>query len=91
MLFWVSTIKTYNEKNKTYIEITSVVVDYTYGDEWLEAIIVECTVDEQTYRKQSNSYSNMSKSKWPQVKVKYNPNDQMMQYGLTIVQILCYH
>lgn len=75
LLFSVSTIKNYNQKNKTYTETTSVVVDYAYDDEGLEAIIVEYTVDGKAYRKQSNSYSNMPKSKGTQVKVKYNPND----------------
>lgn len=75
LLFSVSTIKNYNQKNKTYTETTSVVVDYAYDDEGLEAIIVEYTVDGKSYRKQSNSYSNMPKSKGTQVKVKYNPDD----------------
>lgn len=75
LLFSVSTIKNYNQKNKTYTETTSVVVDYAYDDEGLEAIIVEYTVNGKAYRKQSNSYSNMPKSKGTQVKVKYNPND----------------
>ena len=75
LIFSVSTIASYNEKNKTYTEITSVVVDYAYDDEGLEAIIVEYTVDGQAYRKQSNSYSNMPKSKGTQVKIKYNPSD----------------
>lgn len=75
LLFSVSTIKTYNEKNKTFTETTSVVVDYAYNDEGLEAIIVEYTVGGKAYRKQSNSYSNMPKLKGTQVKVKYNPND----------------
>ena len=75
LLFSVSIIKNYNQKNKTYTETTSVVVDYAYDDEGLEAIIVEYTVDGKSYRKQSNSYSNMPKSKGTQVKVKYNPNN----------------
>jgi len=75
LIFSVSTITSYNEKNKTYTETTSVVVDYAYDDEGLEAIIVEYTVDGKAYRKQSNSYSNMPKSKGTQVKVKYNPSD----------------
>ncbi len=75
LLFSVSTIKTYSEKSKTFTETTSVVVDYAYDDEGLEAIIVEYTVDGKAYRKQSNSYSNMPKSKGTKVKVKYNPNN----------------
>lgn len=75
LLLSVSTIKKYNEKNKIYTETTSVVVDYAYDDEGLEAIIVEYTVDGKAYRKQSNSYSNMPKSKGTQVKVKYDPNN----------------
>lgn len=75
LLFSVSTIKNYNEKNKTYTETTSVVVDYAYDDEGLEAIIVEYKVNGVSYKKQSNSYSNMPKSKGTQVKIKYNPDD----------------
>ena len=75
LVYSISTIKSYNEKNKTYTETTSVVVDYARDDEGLEAIIVEYTVNGKAYRKQSNSYSNIPKSIGTQVKVKYNPND----------------
>ncbi len=75
LAYSVSTIKSYNEKNKTYKEITSVVVDHVQNDEGLEAIIAEYTVDGRAYRKQSNSYSNMPKSTGTKVQIKYNPNN----------------
>ena len=72
LCFAVSSIKTYNEKNETFVETTSKVVDYKYNDEGLQAIVVEYVVDGQTYRKVSNSYSNMPKSIGTEVSVKYN-------------------
>lgn len=75
LCFAISSIKTYNEKNKTYIETISKVVDYKYDDEGLQAIVVEYVVDGQTYQKISNSYSNMPKSIGTEVSVKYNPNN----------------
>ena len=76
LLFYsFTTIKNYNEKNKTYKEATSVVVDYDRNDEGLEAIIVEYTVNGQKYRKTSNTYSNVAKSIGTEVKIKYNPNN----------------
>ncbi len=75
LLFSVLNIRNYNQKNETYIETTSKVVDYAYNDEGLEAIIVEYTVDGQSYRKTSNSYSNMPKSKGSEVMIKYNPDN----------------
>ena len=75
LCFAVSSIKTYNEKNETFVETTSKVVDYKYNDEGLQAIVVEYVVDGQTYQKVSNSYSNMPKSIGTEVSVKYNPNN----------------
>lgn len=75
LCFAVSSIKTYNEKNETFVETTSKVVDYKYDDEGLQAIVVEYVVDGQTYRKVSNSYSNVPKSIGTEVSVKYNPNN----------------
>lgn len=75
LLLSVSTIKSYNEKNETYKEVTSVVVDYDYNDDDLEAIIVEYVVDGQTYRKKSNTYSSVHKMKGTEVKLKYDPNN----------------
>lgn len=75
LCFAVSSIKTYNEKNETFVETTSRVVDYKYNDEGLQAIVVEYVVDGQTYQKVSNSYSNMSKSIGTEVSIKYNPNN----------------
>jgi hypothetical protein len=71
----VVTIQNYNKKNETYIETTSKVVDYDYDSDGLQAIIVEYTVDGKTYRKTSNSYSNMPKSIGTEVSVKYNPDN----------------
>ncbi len=75
LLVSISSIKSYYQKNKTYTEITSVVVDYANNDEGLKAIIVEYIVDGKTYRQQSTLYSSMPKSIGTQVKVKYNPNN----------------
>lgn len=75
LCFAVSSIKTYNEKNETFVETTSKVVDYKYNDEGLQAIVVEYVVNGQTYQKVSNSYSNMPKSIGTEVSVKYNPNN----------------
>ena len=75
LCFAVSSIKTYNEKNETFVETTSRVVDYKYNDEGLQAIVVEYVVDGQTYQKVSNSYSNMPKSIGTEVSIKYNPNN----------------
>lgn len=75
LCFAVSSIKTYNEKNETFVETTSRVVDYKYNDERLQAIVVEYVVDGQTYQKVSNSYSNMPKSIGTKVSIRYNPNN----------------
>lgn len=75
LVFSIFTIKSYNEKNKTYVETNSVVIDYARNDEGLVAIIVEYTVDDETYTKQSNAYSNTPKSIGTKVKIKYNPNN----------------
>ena len=75
LCFAVSSIKTYNEKNETFVETISKVVDYKYNDEGLQAIVVEYVVNGQTYQKVSNSYSNMPKSIGTEVSVKYNPNN----------------
>ena len=75
LFFAVSSIKTYKEKNASFIETTSTVVDYKYNDEGLQAIVVEYVVNGQTYQKISNSYSNMPKSIGTEVSIKYNPNN----------------
>lgn len=75
LYFAISSIKTYNEKSKTFIEITSTIVDYKYNDEGLQAIIVEYVVDGETYQKISNTYTNMPKSIGTEVPIKYNPNN----------------
>lgn len=69
----ISFIKTYNEKNKTYIAIKSKIVDYKYNDEGLQAIVVEYAVDGQIYQKISDTYSNMPKNIGTEVLIKYNP------------------
>lgn len=71
----LSTIKTYNEKDKIYTETDSVVVDYDYNAEGSKAIIVEYTVDGQSYRQQSYSYSSSPAPQGSRVKIKYNPNN----------------
>lgn len=75
LCFAVSTIKTYNEKKETFAEIASRAVDYKYNNEGLQPVVVEYVVDEQTYRKVSNSYSNMPKSIGTEVSIKYNQNN----------------
>ena len=79
-IFSYFNIKSYNEKDKTYKEAEAVIVDYNYeidtdnGDE-LRAIIVEYEVDGRKYRKESDSYSTITKSIGDKVMVKYNPNN----------------
>ena len=75
LCFASSSINTYNEKNATFTETISKVVDYKYDDDGLQAIIVEYVVNGRTYQKVSNSYSNMPKSIGAEVSIKYNPND----------------
>lgn len=75
LYFAISSIKTYNEKSKTFIEITSTIVDCKYNDEGLQAIVVEYVVDGETYQKISNTYTNMPKSIGTEVPIKYNPNN----------------
>lgn len=75
LYFAISSIRTYNEKSKTFIEITSTIVDYKYNDEGLQAIVVEYVVDGETYQKISNTYTNMPKSIGTEVPIKYNPNN----------------
>ncbi|MGN1371957.1 MAG: DUF3592 domain-containing protein [Candidatus Coprovivens sp.] len=75
LYFSFLTIKTYSEKNKTFVEITSKVVDYVSDDEGLQAIVVEYEVDGQTYQKVSNVYSSMPKSIGTEVSIKYNPSN----------------
>lgn len=75
LYFAISSIKTYNEKSKTFIEITSTIVDYKYNDEGLQAIVVEYVVDGETYQKISNTYTNMPKSIGTELPIKYNPNN----------------
>lgn len=79
-IFSYFNIKSYNEKDKTYKDTEAVIVDYNYeidtdnGDE-LRAIIVEYEVDGRKYRKESDSYSTITKSIGDKVMVKYNPNN----------------
>ncbi len=89
LCFSVLLIKTYNEKNETFIETTSKVVDYKYNDEGLQAIIVEYVVDGQTYYKISNSYSNIPKSIGTEVSIKYNPyNPQDIIWTMDSINII---
>lgn len=73
--FSVNIITEYNKKNSEFRQVTGQVVDYNYNDDGLQAIIVEYTVDGQSYRKTSNSYSNMPKSTGTEVDLKYNPTN----------------
>lgn len=73
--YGISSLKLYNEKNKTFVETTSKVIDYKYNDEGLQAIVVEYVVDGQSYQKASGTYSSIPKSLGTEVSVKYNPND----------------
>lgn len=75
LFFSISSIKSYNEKSKTYTEITSNVVDYVYDNEGLRAIVVEYVVDGETYQKTSDTYTNVPKSIGEQVSIKYNPKN----------------
>lgn len=75
LLFSVSDIKNYKQKNETYTETTAEVIDHDYDSDDLAAIVVEYTVDGQTYKKQSNSYSNNPTPLGGEVKVKYNPDN----------------
>jgi hypothetical protein len=75
LIISIASIITYNKKNKAYIETSSVIVDYAYNDEGLQAIIVEYKVDGKEYRKKSNAYSNSPKSIGTEVAIKYNPNN----------------
>ncbi len=73
------TIKSYNEKNKTFVETESTVVDYQYdtneeGQE-LRAIIVEYIVDGRTYKKESTSFSTITESIGDKVMIKYDPRN----------------
>lgn len=73
------TIKTYNEKNSTYVETESTVVDYQYdtneeGQE-LRAIIVEYVVDGRKFKKESTSFSTITKSIGDKVMIKYDPRN----------------
>jgi len=71
----ISNIKTHSEKSATFIETTSVVTDYHYNSDGLQAIVVEYEVDGEVYKKISNSYSNMPKSLGTEVSIKYNPQN----------------
>lgn len=75
LIYSIFTINTYNEKNATFVETTATVVDYNYDSEGLKAIVVEYTVNGETYKKASTTYSNNSKSIGTEVSIKYNPNN----------------
>lgn len=71
----VKNIKSYNEKNDSYIETIADVIDYNYNDEGLKAIIVQYKVEGNYYQKASNTYSTSAKSIGSQINIKYNPED----------------
>ena len=68
-------IKDYNEKNKIFEETEARVVDHEHQDEDNYAIVVEYTVDGNTYRKTSSTSTNHPKSIGTIVKIKYNPEN----------------
>ena len=74
-IFAINTIKKYNEKNKTYIEVTAIGVDYDYDDDNAASLIVEYTVNGVKYRKASNLYTKPAKPLGKEVKIKYNPKN----------------
>lgn len=85
----IEKIKEYNEKNSSYVETTSRVVDYREDDNGLKAIVVEYVVDGVSYYKDSDGYSNKPKKIGTIVKVKYNPdNPQDSIWSFDIVNIL---
>ncbi len=75
LVFSISNIKSYNEKNKTYIETVSKVVDYQYNSEREKAAVVEYEVNGVTYEATHNTYSKNPIPRGSKIKLKYNPND----------------
>lgn len=75
LVFSISSIKSYNEKNKTYIETVSEVVDYEYRGDQEKAPIVEYEVNGVKYEKTHNSSSTNPLPRGSKVRLKYNPND----------------
>lgn len=75
LIYSMSNISDYADKNKSYVDADSVVVDYKYDYDGLKAIIVEYVVNGKRYTKTSDSYSSSPKNKGEVVKIKYNPNN----------------
>ncbi len=75
LIFGFYSIKTHAEKSERYLPVSSIVVDYDYNSDGLQAIIVEYYVDGQMYTKKSNTYSNMPSPIGSEVPLKYNPDD----------------
>lgn len=69
-------LKTYKEKDETFVAYEAVVVDYDYDEsDGLAAIIVEYEVDGVIYQKTGNSYSSMPKDLGTRVGIKYDPKN----------------
>lgn len=69
-------LKTYKEKDETFISYEAVVVDYDYDEsDGLAAIIVEYKVDGVVYKQVSNAYSSTPENLGTKVGIKYNPED----------------
>lgn len=75
LTFSISSIKSYNDKSKTYIETVSKVVDYKYSGDQERTPIVEYEVNGIRYEKTHNTSSANPLPLGTQVRLKYNPND----------------
>lgn len=95
----IGIIKQANEKQKTYIETTAVVVGYEdcdLEDSIGQSFIAEYKVDRNTYRIKENACSNTPRGLNSEVKIKYNPNDpndavfsnDISHYIITLVGIV---
>lgn len=75
LTFSISSIKSYNDKSKTYIETVSKVVDYKYSGDQERTPIVEYEVNGIRYEKTHNTTSTNPLPLGTHVRLKYNPND----------------
>lgn len=71
----ISSMKSYNEKSKTFIETDSKVVDYKYRGNQERTPIVEYEVHGIRYEKEHNTTSTNPLPLGTHVRLKYNPND----------------
>ena len=75
LVFSFNNIKSYNEKNKTYIETVSEVVDYEYNSDNEKAAVVEYEVNDVIYEATHNTYSTSPLPRGSKIKLKYNPSN----------------